>query len=284
VAATDPSGNLRTNTYQVNVSGTSKTFTHDSNGNMSANGNKGYEWNANNELIRALDGGNEVARFTYDGAGRRFQKIASGVTRTYVYGDEEILEERLSTGGTLRYVHAPAIDLPLAQQDGAGVVSYYIGDHLGSIVKLTSSGGEVILTRRYDPYGTPVAGSGQSGFAFTGREWDAETGLYYYRARYYDSSQARFISEDPLKFQTEINPYAYVSGNPVARVDPSGLIPIDTLWDIGNLIYDVVSGDWGSAAWDAAAMMLPYVPAGLSKGAKAFDANQDALGQVKFFL
>jgi RHS repeat-associated protein len=62
-----------------------------------------------------------------------------------------------------------------------------------------------------------------SGYAFTGREWDAETGLYYYRARYYDPKIGRFLSEDPIGFMGGANFYAYVEGNPLTLVDPFGL-------------------------------------------------------------
>lgn len=59
--------------------------------------------------------------------------------------------------------------------------------------------------------------------AFTGREWDPETGLYYYRARYYDAKVGRFISEDPIGFDGGVNLYAYVYDNPVIFTDPTGL-------------------------------------------------------------
>ena len=73
----------------------------------------------------------------------------------------------------------PGIDQPLAMRDSAGAVTYYLTDHLGSVVQTTSETGIVTLSREYDPYGTPLSGAGQSGYAFTGREWDTETGLYY---------------------------------------------------------------------------------------------------------
>jgi RHS repeat-associated protein len=59
--------------------------------------------------------------------------------------------------------------------------------------------------------------------AFTGREWDPETGLYYYRARYYDPKVGRFLSKDPVGFAAGPNYYTYVLDNPVNRVDPSGM-------------------------------------------------------------
>jgi RHS repeat-associated protein len=59
--------------------------------------------------------------------------------------------------------------------------------------------------------------------AFTGREWNPEIGLYYYRSRYYDPESGRFISEDPIGFQGGVSFYAYVRGNPAALIDPLGL-------------------------------------------------------------
>jgi RHS repeat-associated protein len=60
-------------------------------------------------------------------------------------------------------------------------------------------------------------------FAYTGREYDEETGLYYYRARYYDADTGRFISEDPIGFEGgDVNLYVYVGNNPVLLIDPEG--------------------------------------------------------------
>jgi RHS repeat-associated protein len=60
-------------------------------------------------------------------------------------------------------------------------------------------------------------------FRYTGRELDPETGLYYYRARYYGPATGRFLSEDPVAFDAGVDFYAYVGGNPVNEFDPSGL-------------------------------------------------------------
>jgi RHS repeat-associated protein len=103
------------------------------------------------------------------------------------------------------------------------VVSYYLADHLGSIVLTTSSSGSTTLTREYDSWGNLLQGSTASGYAFTGREWDPESGLYYYRARYYDPKAARFFSEDPIRWTGGFNFYGYVENNPINWRDPSGL-------------------------------------------------------------
>jgi len=97
-------------------------------------------------------------------------------------------------------------------------------DALGSVAKTTNSAGTVLTTRRYDAFGNLELGA-TSGYAFTGREWDSEVGLYYYRARYYDPKIGRFLSEDPIGFDGGINFYAYVGNDPTDLTDPLGLAP-----------------------------------------------------------
>jgi RHS repeat-associated protein len=247
VKATDPSGNVRTNTYQVTQSGSSTSFAYDDNGNLIGQGTKTYEFDAEDRLLRVLDGGNEVARFVYDGLGRRQQKVAGGVTRTYVYGAATrtrserwaLLEERPSSGYTRRNVQGPGIDEPLAMVENA-VVSYYVADHLGSVVRVTDSSGTSTLTRQYDPWGNLLAGSTTGGVAYTGREWDNETGLYYYRARYYSAQNAGFTSEDPARARAIAGVYAYVSNNPIGRIDPLGLDGIAAVGGAKNKLCDLL--------------------------------------------
>jgi uncharacterized protein RhaS with RHS repeats len=106
------------------------------------------------------------------------------VTTSYTYDVANILREARGSA-TFKYVHGDGIDRPLGVDDGT-TLTYFHADALGSIAKSTDPAGAVIATRRYDAWGTLDLGSGQSGYAFTGREWDPEAGLYYYRARYYD--------------------------------------------------------------------------------------------------
>jgi RHS repeat-associated protein len=225
VTATDASGNTATQSYDVDVPASTSSSSYDANGNLIAQGTKTYEWDAADRLVRVLDDGIEIARFAYDGDGRRVQKTSGGVARSYVYSGLDILEER-SSSGTIRTVHGPRIDQPLASVDAGGTVSYYLADHLGSIVQQTNAVASVTMTRHYDPYGVPLQGAGTSGYAYTGREWDAETELYYYRARYYDPALGRFISEDPTGLEGGVNLYAYAACNPVNMTDPLGLDPL----------------------------------------------------------
>jgi RHS repeat-associated protein len=224
VVATDTSGNARTNTYQLTVSGTPATFSYDPNGNLTqkveGSVTTTYEWNAENQLKRVLQNGNEVARYAYDPLGRRVEKVAGATTTTWTYDAQNILRE-VSGTSSLKYVHGPGIDEPVAQEDGTGVLTYYHADGLGSVVKATNAAGAVVTSKRYDAFGNLELGAA-NGFAFTGREWDSETGLYAYRARYYDPKIGRFLSEDPLGFVSGMNFYTYVDNSPVSFVDPLG--------------------------------------------------------------
>ena len=114
------------------------------------------------------------------------------------------------------------MDEPVAEDDGTAF-SYFHADGLGSLVKVSNTSGAVSLTRQYEAWGSLALGASESGYAFTGREWDPETGLYYYRARHYDPRIGRFISEDPIGFSGGINYYSYVRNNPALLFDPSGL-------------------------------------------------------------
>ncbi|HEX9722782.1 MAG TPA: RHS repeat-associated core domain-containing protein [Vicinamibacteria bacterium] len=224
VTATDGSGNVRTHTYEVDVDGTRADFQYDANGNLIERAEGAttwnYEWNGENQLTRVLGDGVEVARFAYDPLGRRVQKTTALAATAYTYADTRILRETSVPGDTIRYIHGPEIDEPLAADRG-GELTFFHLDALGSVVGTTNANGERTSSIRYDAFGNPEEDI-SSGYAYTGREWDAETGLYYYRARYYDPRTGRFISEDPIGFGDGPNLYAYVAGDPINRRDPSG--------------------------------------------------------------
>ena len=220
MTAIDASGNSRVNTYEVSVGSGGATFAYDANGNLTAHGTRSYQWDVEQRLVRVLENGTEVAAFTYDGAGRRSVASIAGVTKSYIYDREDIVEER--TGGSvLRHVHGRGIDEPLASVS-AGSVTYYLADHLGSVVQTTDASGGITLTRRYDAYGKLLEGAGIGGYAFTGREWDAGIDLYFYRSRFYEPTTSTFLSRDPVQHAGS-NPYSYVEARPVTFIDPAGL-------------------------------------------------------------
>ena len=108
----------------------------------------------------------------------------------------------------------------------SSTTSFYQQDGLGSVTSLSNGSGALVQTYTFDSFGkqTASAGSLVNPFQYTGRESDSETSLYYYRARYYDQSDGRFLSEDPASFLSGgVNFYEYVQNSPLGFTDPNGL-------------------------------------------------------------
>jgi len=135
----------------------------------------------------------------------------------------------LNADGTLgeRYTYGPGIDEPLVGQRQPKIF-FYEADGLGSVTSLTDPTGAVAATYTYDSFGflTSSTGSATNWFRYTARQFDSDTALYYYRARYYDPTIGRFISEDPIGFKGGMNFYGYAGNNPVNKADPTGLCPV----------------------------------------------------------
>jgi RHS repeat-associated protein len=166
--------------------------------------------------------------FKYDPFGRRIYKFSSTGTSIYAYDGDNLVEETNASGTAVaRYSQGLNIDEPLAMLRG-GAASFYHADGLGSVTSLSSSAGSIANTYAYDSFGNLTASTGSitNPFRYTAREFDAETSLCYYRARYYDQSAGRFISEDHIGFKAGIDFYAYVSNHSTDLVDPTGQLEI----------------------------------------------------------
>jgi RHS repeat-associated protein len=102
---------------------------------------------------------------------------------------------------------------------------YYCFDGLGSVVALSDVNSDIVETYSYDVFGQPSAASSVANpYLFTGRRYDNETGLYYYRARYFDYYTGRFIQPDPIGYIGGLNLYTYVKNNPLRFTDPYGFL------------------------------------------------------------
>ena len=156
--------------------------------------------------------------FKYDPLGRRIEKVSPTLTRIFAYDGDNLIETVNSSGSAVaRYSQVLSMDEPLAELRSS-TTSYYEADALGSIASLTSLAGAVANTYTYDSYGNLTNSSGpvSNPFSYTGRELDSETGLYYYRARYYNPTSGRFNSEDPIGFgggEAPHRPYQHLSSS-----------------------------------------------------------------------
>lgn len=101
---------------------------------------------------------------------------------------------------------------------------WYHQDYLGSVTAVSHGDGTLDQEQTYSAFGTLTAGTMVDRYGWTGREFDADTSLYYDRARWYDPTTRRFMTEDPMDFQAgDYNLYRYVGNQPTRYTDPSGM-------------------------------------------------------------
>ena len=211
-------------------------YTHDLNGNLTSRTEKvgsatiSYAYNPEQRLSEVITP-NAKVEYKYDPLGRRIEKSVAGSPLRYVYDNEDIIAILDGNNNpTETFTHGPGIDEPLVMTKPDGADYFYHADGLGSITALTSETGEIAQTIKYQSYGKPVIviydqAAATNPYYFTAKELDAETGLYYYRARYYDWLRGAFTQEDPIGFSGgDTNLYTYVKNRPINAVDPSGKI------------------------------------------------------------
>jgi RHS repeat-associated protein len=229
------------------------TLTYDLKGNVRNDGSYTYGYDEENRLTMITRNSDSavVGQYQYDARSRRIQKIAdpagAAVTTNYFYDDTRVIEEQVGGATQATYVYGNYIDEVLTMDRG-GQTYYYHQNAPWSVEAITNSAGAAVERYEYDAYGgvsvldgtfTPVSpnvwGTPHSAignpWAFTGRQLDEEAGLYYYRARYYDSGKGRFLQRDPLEYAGGMNLYEYAASNPIDNVDPQGLI-----WEIEDHI------------------------------------------------
>ena len=185
--------------------------------------------------------------FKYDPFGRRIYKSSSAGTSIYAYDELNLIEEANASGGVVaRYLQTENVDEPLTMFRSSAT-SYYELDGLSSVTSLSNTAGAVTQTYTYDSFGKTTASSGSlvNPFQYTGREFDAESRLYYYRARYYDPATGRFLSEDLIRWSSgTVDFYSYVQNDPTNLIDPFGLsaAPAATADCIENALQNLFPG------------------------------------------
>ena len=205
-----------------------KTLTYDDNGNLQSitdsNGTTLYSWNARNQLV-GINGPIVNATFVYDGAGRRQKKTINGSVTEFLYDGLNVVQETSGAAILANILAGLAIDEILTRADVlSGVTSIQLPDALGSSIAITAEAGTVQTEYTFDPFGSTTAFglSNTNAFQYTNRENDG-TGLQYNRARYYNPSLQRFISEDPAGFVDGTNLFIYADLSPLLFSDPEGL-------------------------------------------------------------
>jgi len=232
--------------YDQNDRMTTGGHTYDADGNETMVNGQAASYDFENHLVGL---GNAATAYAYDADGNRVSVSSAGTTTSYVVDDSlpyaSVVEEY--SGGSLAARYDYGDDL-IRMDRGSGVY-YYLYDGLGSTRQLVNTSGTVTDSYGYSAFGEMAADTGNTAnpFLFNAQQFDRASGDYYLRARYYDQSNGRFISQDPFAGDEEdpisLHRYLYASNNPVSRVDPGG--EEDTL--VGSLTSFAVNATLSAA-------------------------------------
>lgn len=241
------------------------------------------EYNCLNLPCKVTFGDGSTLAYFYAADGRKLRTVykSGGTATTTDYCGKVIYEDNVRQ---LLLTEEGYVSL------SDGKYRYYQQDHLGNVrlvlKHVTDSSATVEERNDYYPWGGLTADFGNvQPYKYNGKELDTRKGLnwYDYGARMYDPAVGRFLTMDPKGDKLpQWSPYAYCYDSPVKHIDPDGEFPIDTFWDIANVVYDVgaavvnyAKGDTEAAksnlkdlGMDVVALATPYVPAGVSKVSK----------------
>ena len=220
----------------------SVAYTYDDRGNLVSNSTLTYTHNTAGRMV-SVAGGADLT-YTYTSAalsasnadGLRVERTAGVDSTEYTWDLAADLPQVLVEGDT---VYVPGV----GYHDGEQWI-YSLPDGLGSVRQLADARGELVQKQTYSPFGMLVDSEGDASTSqhYTGEYQEADTGLVYLRARWYDPSTGRFLSRDPFPGlaalpQTQ-HPYVYVGNNPINLTDPSGEY-VESPWDVAMLVLDI---------------------------------------------
>lgn len=244
----DANGNRNSSGYQTGSNNRLQSngkynYAYDDEGNLikrteiASNNVTEYQWDYRNRLAGVVDqsaAGNVTQNvgFKYDAMNRRISKKVGNAETRFVYDRDNVLFDFTASGSNQpvldkRYFYGTGVDQILAQESANGSVLWALSDQLGTVKDWVNNSGSVANHVVYGSFGQVVSQSNAafgSRYGFTGRELDSETGLSYYRSRYYDAGVGRFIGEDSVGFDGgDANLYRYVKNSPIDSTDPFGL-------------------------------------------------------------
>jgi len=228
----------------------SQIMQYDMHSNLINDGQQTYEYDAEHRLIAVKQSGNLLAAYRYDPLGRRIMKIVPGDTTWFYYSFNEVIEERDRNDNILAtYVYGEGVDeIYYAEINGEEL--YYHTDLMGSVQALTNDRGRMIEYYEYTAFGemtimdslyqSKTTSQFGNPYGFTGRRFETETGLVYFRNRYYSPDLGRFIQPDPLGYIDAPNLYQYAYNDPGSYLDPFGLSTSFEQKSVADRILDII--------------------------------------------
>ncbi|WP_411347185.1 RHS repeat-associated core domain-containing protein [Paenibacillus sp. WLX2291] len=215
--------------------GSESTYTYDLRGNrkvltdtqtLPSTKSGSYVYDLQNTLT-SVSNDNGKTTLDYLPDGLRFKKkIGDKVTQYSYNGADQVIGDKASNGTVSSYVRG---DRVLVKKDLTNQKDYYyLYNGHGDVVQMIGTDGNVVNSYQYDEWGSLTQQKETVGneFKYAGETYDAETGLYYLKARYYDPAQGRFLNEDTYEGEINnplsLNVYTYVHNNTLIHADPTG--------------------------------------------------------------
>jgi len=264
------------------------SYTYDPNGNMMGRNGATLTHDYENRLSSLVTGGTTTT-FVYDAAGGRVKKTSSSITTLYIAKLYEC-----TSGVCTKHIFAGGNRIVSKKPSGT---YYYHTDHLGSSSVVTDASGAKVEEIYYYPFGQTRVNSGSVNLhhKYTGQEEDAETGLYFYGARYYDPAIGRFISADSLvpnpSDPQDLNRYTYAGNNPLIYTDPTGHFKLRSFFKaavtgfVGAVVGAAVivgTGGWGALTMEYLASHAGVAALAGAAGGAAAGATGAALNGGNF--
>ena len=269
----------------------------------------GYDAVGNTVRDQGFDG---KARVLAYGADNRLKSVDGGVTywhnaegqrviarddkglRHFVYDVQDRLVAEAEADGTVVREYFYLDRVPVAMLDVADDRLYFVhGDHLGTPKQVTDAEGNVVWTGEALAFGaTRVEGEVRLDFRFPGQVEDGATGYFYNYFRDYDASVGRYLQSDPIGLAAGINTFAYVAGNPVIRVDETGLLwygahfsisysaARDSGYSVGSSLrfaWNVMMVDFGTQGTDPSFTRYHFM---IGENSNAVQAHSNAMDLV----
>jgi RHS repeat-associated protein len=232
-----------------------KSFTNDTLGNRTQKTGDGgthtYTFDPFNRLASATTA-NGLTQYKHNPLNQRTAKLRPEGVYRYLYALDGLLlgETRANqTSLSTEYIWLNGEPIGIVRD---GVLHYVHNDHLGRPEVVTNQSKTVVHRAVGLPYDrlTVVDNFGGLNLGYPGQYWDESEGLWYNHNRYFDPSTTKYIQSDPIGLDGGINTYAYVNGNPVSLVDPSGLCP--------QCVVGAVVGALGGAGWDIGRQIVNF--------------------------
>jgi RHS repeat-associated protein len=224
--AGSPSGSVSYDAGMQLKSDGTNDYTYDAEGRLTQRRNRStgdvtrYTWSDTGRLTSLTAPSGTTSTYRYDAFGRRLEVNDNGAIRRFAYSGWNLSNE-FDGGNALRATYVAGIfpdSVYEIVRNGTRYYPLFAGD--GSVTTLTDATGVSVGRVRYSAFGVAQSsGVTEPSVSFTGHQFDAATGLFYARDRYYDPTLGRFLSQDPLP---AINPYVYASDAPTDLTDPTG--------------------------------------------------------------